>query len=338
MVAIATGVWWDYSKSSTSSATLTLSTTSSNYLLSALAFLVTLAGTSAWNMMAFLLHWLKTRQTTDSPTHVIDLMHQVSLRNSAGSISTLWEAIKIHRAWSSSSSKRQSGLENRDQNKQQQHSPSPPPQLLKKTCMVAVPALLVWVVFAIAAVFTSNVANSKGYGTPIIARLQPQNCGFWNFNTTTSDGYAASLMKKVNDTTQARSYVTNFYANTSKASPARSLFITSALPYNVSTVAPCPVPAAKRCLGGPNSAFEMTSAALDSHTMLGVNAQPSDRVTIQIKVTCSPVGVGSFAKQSNINDSLFLDLSLGSVGNASTNVTYRHKVDAERTGVGYMIS
>lgn len=313
MVAIATGLWWDYSKSTASAATLTLSMTSSNFLLSALAFLVTLAGASAWSITAFILHSIKTSHGSES-AHAIDLMHQVSLRNSGGAISTVWETLKIHLAWS----------------KSHKH-----PHLLRKTSFVAVPAILVWAGFAVAAIFTSSVAN-KAYGSTI-ARIKDQNCGFWTFDTTTDEGNAAALTRNTNDTIAARSYVNSFYANTSSASTAQSLFVKSALPYTTSSSAPCPIPDTKRCRGGANSAFSVTTDLLNSHTMLGINAAPEDQVELRMKVTCSPAGVGSFSQVSEVNDTAFVDFYLGPLITGN-NVTYRHKVDTQRSGIGYMIT
>ncbi|KAJ6781505.1 hypothetical protein PWT90_08091 [Aphanocladium album] len=329
MVVLATGVWWDYSKSSASAATLTLPITSSNLLLSAIASLVTIAGVSAWNITAFVLHAMKVRQAAGSPAQAIDLMHRVTLRNSRGSTSTIWEAIKIYKSWSSS---RGDGTEKGHQ--------SHPFKLLSKTCMVAIPAMVVWVGFTVAAVFSSSVANSKTYGTTV-ARLKAQNCGIWNYNFTSHEGNVALLTKQVNDTIQARNYVTNFYANTSTSSPARSLYVKQSLLYTVNSSAPCPIPDSKRCREGPNGAFEMRSAPLDSHSMLGINAKAEDRVALQLKTTCSPVGLGGFTDVTEVKNATFLDFGVGLVkigGNQTTNVTYRHNVDSGRTGMGYMIS
>ena len=56
MVAIATGLWWDYSKPSVLAATITLPVDSGSILLSGLTLLISVAGASCWNIVAFLLH------------------------------------------------------------------------------------------------------------------------------------------------------------------------------------------------------------------------------------------------------------------------------------------
>ncbi|KAF5700350.1 hypothetical protein FMUND_14363 [Fusarium mundagurra] len=312
MVAIASGLWWDHSKTTTLAATLTLPLNYSNLLLSGLTILVTIAGSSFWNIVAFALHDRKARN--ESPT-VLDLQHQVSLRNSAGATQTLWEALKIHQAWAKSCKK----------------------PIVKQTCFVAIPALIVSAGFAIAALFTSRVAN-KAYST-VVARVQPKDCGFWFFNTTSgNDLPALSAMgaKGQNDTRRARSHVANFYANTS-SSTAPSIFIRPTLPYNISSSAPCPIPAHNRCIPGPDQAFSITSDFLDSHEMLGINAKFEDRVSIQLSLTCSPVHTDDLIQETRNEDGAFMEFFLGPIFGL-TDYTYRYnRAIGNKTGIGYLI-
>ncbi|CVL11177.1 hypothetical protein FPRO06_10011 [Fusarium proliferatum] len=312
MVAIASGLWWDHSKTTVLAATLTLPLEYSNLLLSGLTILVTIAGSSFWNIVAFALHDWKARNENPS---TLDLQHQVSLRNSAGATQTLWETFKIHKAWSKNCKK----------------------PIVKQTCSVAVPALIVSAGFAIAALFTSRVAN-KAYST-VVARVQPSNCGFWLFNTTSDEDLPAlSAMgaKGQNDTRRARSHVANFYANTS-SSIAPSIFIRPTLPYDISSSAPCPIPARNRCISGPDQAFSITSAFLDSHEMLGINAKFEDRVSIQLSLTCSPVHTEDLVRESQNEDGAFMKFFLGPL-HGLTDYTYRYnKAIGNKTGIGYLI-
>ncbi|RKK71041.1 hypothetical protein BFJ69_g11312 [Fusarium oxysporum] len=312
MVAIASGLWWDHSKTTILAATLTLPLNYSNLLLSGLTILVTIAGSSFWNIVAFFLHDWKAKSEDPS---ALDLQQQVSLRNSAGATQTLWEAFKIHNAWSKKCKK----------------------PIVKQTCSVAIPAMLVSVGFAIAALFTSRVAN-KAYST-VVARVQPNNCGFWFFNTTGKDDLPAlSAMgaKGQNDTRRARSHVANFYANTS-SSAAPSIFVRPTLPYDISSSAPCPIPAHDRCILGPNKAFSITSAFLDSHEMLGINAKFEDGVSIQLSLTCSPVHTDDLVQETRNEAGDFMEFFLGPIHDM-TNYTYRYnKAIANKTGIGYLI-
>ncbi|KAF5689925.1 hypothetical protein FCIRC_1159 [Fusarium circinatum] len=312
MVAIASGLWWDHSKTTILAATLTLPLNYSNLLLSGLTILVTIAGSSFWIIVSFALHDWKARSANPS---ALDLQHQVSLRNSAGAPQTLWEAFKIHKAWSKNRKK----------------------PIIKQTCSVVVPALIVSAGFAIAALFTSRVAD-KAYSN-VVVRVQPNNCGFLFFNTTSEyDLPALSAMgaKGQNDTRWARSHVANFYANTS-SSTAPSIFIRPTLPYNVSSSAPCPIPARNRCILGPDRAFSITSGFLDSHEMLGINAKFEDRVSIQLSLTCSPVHTDDLVQETRNEDGDFMEFFLGPLYGA-TNYTYRYnKAIGNKTGIGYLI-
>jgi len=309
-MAIATGLWREYSKPTVLAWTLTLRVDHGNILLSSLALLVTLAGASLWNIVAFLLHAWKVRRDTVS---AVSLQHQASLRNSRSSIAMVWEAFKIHRAWSA---KR-------------------PPRLLAQTCSIALPAYLVFTGSAVATIFTSSVA-SKTYDT-VVARVSEDACGFWSFNTSNSiRGTAAQSAKISNDTIQARTYVGNFYAGGSPGpATARSVFVKSALPYTTNQTAPCPVPASGRCLLGPNGAYSVTTDMLDSREMLGINAPEQDRITLQLSVTCSPLHTSDLVEQREIGDRIFLVWHLGKVG--SSEDTYLYNTETPHTDASYRI-
>ncbi|KAK3349049.1 hypothetical protein B0T25DRAFT_547060 [Lasiosphaeria hispida] len=135
-----------------------------------LAILVTLAGASVWNITTLFLHYWNVQ---DGPVSAMVLQHQVSPRNSRSALGTLWESLKIHRA---SSRKK-------------------PPRLLWQTCLLAVPAFVIWTGFTAAAIFSSTVANNKAHGT-IIARTKGEACGLWLYNAA---GYAAQMAKLNND-------------------------------------------------------------------------------------------------------------------------------------------
>ena len=312
MVVIATGLWWDYSKPPILAATITLPVDSGSTLLSGLTLLVSIAGASFWNIVAFLLHHWRAKRL---PASTFYLQHQTCLRNSANAIRAIWEALKIHQAWSA---KR-------------------PDQLLLQTCLVAIPAFVVWTCFSTAAIFTSSVTN-KAYAS-VVARLQPRNCGYWVTNTTTNEGAIAMATMQAADAIQARSHVANFYSNSS-ISTARPVFTRPTLPYIVSRSAPCPIPAAQRCVLGPDKAFSVVSEFLDSHEMLGVNARPEDRISLQMSLTCSPVLTKDLERRTPNGNYIFIDYILGPIRNFNIsqepNSTYRYSTAAaDNTGITY---
>jgi hypothetical protein len=309
MVDIATGLWWDHSKPAVLAMTLTLPMDQGNQLLTVLALLVTVAGASFWNITAFVLHSWKARKESVS---ALDLQYRVILCNTPGSLGTAWEALKMHQAWSKKRT----------------------PRLLSRTGAIAVPALLVWILFSAAAILSSRVAN-KSYGS-VVARVLEHNCGFWRFNTSNPDGMAAYNNKRTNDTIQARTYVSNFYANSS-SSLARSIFVRPTLPYTTSATAACPLANSDRCLLGPNAAFSMTTDILDSHDMLGINANPTDRVSLQKHVTCAQVRTKGITNVTEVANYTLLEFHLGPLLGGITNYTYVYNLATEHTDANYLL-
>jgi len=135
---------------------------------------------------------------------------------------------------------------------------------------MAIPALVIWTGFTAAALFSSAVVN-KVYGA-VVARTKAEACGFWQYNTSNTAGYAAKTTKLNNDAVEARIYAANFYKrNVTSSSTARPVFVRPSLPYTTSASAPCPVPASRRCMLGRTAAYRVTTDSLDSHDMLGIN-------------------------------------------------------------------
>lgn len=257
---------------------MTLPMEQGNLLLSAMTFLVTVAGTHCWGIVTFLLHHRRVKSSIDA----LDLQHRTSLRNSSGAVSTLWEVIQVYLAW----------------------APRRPRKLAWRSLSMALPALAVAAGFAVAAIFTSRVAINKAYGSAIV-RVVPLHCGTTNVyvNDVVTDIRVANLgLEKLRRTALlARQYAENFYGSEPDQS-VTSNFVRDALPYDKDTQAPCPIPAAERCSLGPNGAFSLTSAILDSHDMLGINTRFEDRVAVQLRTTCSPLNLDGLNKVTYDSD------------------------------------
>ncbi|KAH8880774.1 hypothetical protein GQ53DRAFT_788429 [Thozetella sp. PMI_491] len=312
MSAAASGLWRDQSQNVVLGATLTLPIQQANLLLAALAFLVTLAGGSVWNLVALLIHSMLVR---GKESHVLGLQHQVALRNSGSSAVVVFHVARIHLAWLGR------GV----------------PNLWKRTAGLLLPALFIWATFAAASIFTSRVAlGSQSEAT--IARLQANNCGFFNYNTTTIDGFLAYMSKMTNDTLQARNYVNTFY-NNATTSPTGSTFKSLVLPHKVETASPCPFPNADRCIGGHNAAMNLSSGFLDSYEDLGINSNAGDRVTFQYSVACSPIHGTDLAKNQVTSDNqTWIDIYFGPLVAMDLPYTYEFEKATSNTLVGYILS
>jgi hypothetical protein len=305
MSQILLGLWYDNSQPSVLGWTLTLPVDEGTILLSALTLLVTIAGSSTWSLAASLIHSLLARR--GQSVNAVDLQYQVALRNSSGALSTVLDSLKIHQAWSRVKT----------------------PRLWGRTLAVSAPALLIWGGFALASILTSKVAN-RGYNS-VLARSIENNCGTVIYQGTSHDQIAAFSTKAINDTSQARNYAMNFYIHATSTPTARSIVPVARLPVTVDTAAACPAVNTTRCSQGHNSAISMKTDFLDSHTMLGINAKPSDRVTVQLRTTCAMVYVGD---RMFVNGSV-LEYDLGPMG--SSPLTYLYNMDAFRDWVGYQI-
>jgi hypothetical protein len=309
MVNFQTGLWVDYSQPGIYGHTVTLPIEYGGYLLTGLTIAVTLAGGASWTIFAVLLHSWRVHGTSAT---AIDLQYQVSLQNTSGAPGTIWHAIKLLAAW------RGRGT----------------PSLFRRTLAFALPALLIWTGFTVAGVFVSRVA-SKSFGSTV-ARVKPTNCGFL---TADVDNLAASFalaQNSLNQTIQARAYMVDFYTSASASLQSRPLYIQPTLPYSISISAACPIPAADRCLLGPNGAFSMATDPLDSQTMLGINSKPADRVTVQLSTVCSPFNWTGLYEVVPLSNDTWIRFYFGR--NAGLNYTYEFAEESTiHSGAAYLL-
>ena len=84
----------------------------------------------------------------------------------------------------------------------------------------------------------------------------------------------------------------------------------------------------------------MTTDLLDSREMLGINAPTRDRVTVQLKVTCSPVGTADLVREVVSGNATFLAWLLGpvEVNSEARNITYSYNEQLLRTDITYHIA
>jgi hypothetical protein len=296
---VFTGFWINRSQSTILGATITLPMRYANYVVSTLTVAVTVCASCAWIVAAFALHHiLSSRKQSDT----VGLQHQIILRNSGSPLSTLWGIIRIQVAWQKSAR-----------------------GLWKRSLSLAIPALLMFVLFAAASILVAEVA-SKSYDQ-IQVLLKPGDCGFWASNV--SAGFSHFNTKIMRDTADARIYAANWYTNSTAVTAARALYPTTRLPYHTAENVSCPV-AKRLCRLGENGAFEMETNVLDSHQMFGINAPPEDRIGFQKKTTCSVIEVDEFARGDNTTLFLFL----GRISNGN-NHTWVYKRVLTESGIDY---
>jgi hypothetical protein len=298
-----TGFWINHSRSPSLGATLTLHTRSANILISALTVFVTICTTCFWIIAAYLLHQIIIRRKT---TDVVGLQHQVILRNSSSPLGSLWDIIKVQAAWRNGSI----------------------PKIKRRTLGLAIPALLIWLLFSIASLFVSEIASKGSGGTEVL--LVPNNCGVYHYNNSAPDhvgSLGAQLAKTNRDTIRARAYAGSFYDVSSSSVTQQSVFAVDAIPYKNITNTSCPFESS-RCLE-PKGAFSIGTPLLDSHSIFGINAPKNDRVQIQKNATCSVLQVADLVESFEGNHHLFNDyyfgpLTVSSDGFVISNYTFEY--------------
>lgn len=150
---VYTGLWIDRSLGTVNGATLTLPVRWSLLLTSSLMLLATFAAASTWNIITFLLH---QRRASKISVDGVDLLHQVLLRNSPSSASTLFEALKIQFAWGGTSKR-----------------------VIHRTLRIAIPAIGMLLAATAASLLVGEVASKQW--EEVSVPLEPVNCGFVEF-------------------------------------------------------------------------------------------------------------------------------------------------------------
>ena len=85
----------------------------------------------------------------------------------------------------------------------------------------------------------------------------------------------------------------------------------------------------------------MDTGPLDSHEVLGIDAVPSDRVTLRKVATCAPLHLAPFATVANetIGTSDIVDeyiqVDIGPMSEVQGNWTYEYDTHASYINIGY---
>ena len=163
------------------------------------------------------------------------------------------------------------------------------PRLLRCAATVIIPALILADVMSASSILVSKVATSQSGG--FLVRARSGTCGlvYYPGGNFTASSEQALLNKISNDTVSARNYAIGFYANeTDTIKTTKSTHVQSTLPYYVDHNADCPFNNATFCWS-QSTPIKFYSGMTDSHTMLGINATRSDRVTFQFNSTCASI-------------------------------------------------
>lgn len=278
------------------------------YIIAALSSLVTIAGASAWTLLAFTLHQVRA---TDETHDAAFYQHQVVFRNAGSALGSVWTLYKTARAWKNSS------------------------KLRNRTRVLLLCPLLTYAVFEAASILQARIAT-KAYNVNLV-KLRNQNCGFVDEIDGTFASAAQFGGKKSNDTRAARTYASQCY-NQNAGALGCTLMPVQYLNYTTNVNTPCPFKPATRCVTGINGAISFDTGYIESHTDLGINAPKDKRLEARIVRTCSVLHAGDLVTEtrdnSTLND-LFLSYSLGYSATLGDNTTFLYSTKTATSQVPY---
>lgn len=258
---IYTGVWVNWSRGRLMGSTLTISTSHGGLLSAFLAIFISLAGIAFWRITSFALHQMRAGKAFHDGLHH---QQQLIFRNTGTASGAFWQMLQLPKFWGNNA--KNSWL---------------------RTLPLALLALSNVVVFAIAAIFSSEVTKATGKGVLI----QSPNCGRLEYENL-DNGFSGLLQAAyntvvLNETTEAAAYTRNCYGDDANGLRCNR-YVQRKIPWRTNVNASCPFDD-DLCSFGKNGAMEMDTGPIDSHHALGVNVPKEDRVTYRKVATCSPI-------------------------------------------------
>lgn len=314
---IYTGPWVNRSQSTLLGATITLTTRDGAFLLALLAVVARSAGQSFWNIASYIIH--QARSKAGGTHDTLHYQQQAILRNSGSSLGAAWKFAGVSFSW-------------------RKHERSKWWQFWRsRTLFLILTPLIIFAAFTVASLFSSRVTNS--ISTEVL--IHSPDCGFWGFNASTSP-YSLSgfQFKSANDSAAATSYARTCYG-TNNTNPLQcNTYAVPEVTWTVNRNASCPF-ADSTCMWSPMAAYQMDTGPLDSHSILGLNANPSERITLRKVAACVPIIAYPYAVVVNqsvdggLEVDRFIQVAMGPV--PGTNFTYEYDTHAISALTGYVL-
>ena len=187
-------------------------------------------------------------------------------------------------------------------------------------------------VFAVASIFSSQVTKSANSEVLV----DSSGCGFWEFPTNaTNAGVHNYDLKIVNESAQTQAYTDKCY-RTGHQDPSCGTFQVPEIIWTTTQNASCPF-IDGTCL---TPSFQMDTGFLDSHSILGINAKESQRVSVRKLATCAPLHMAPYGVIVNQTFGPYEDewaqVYAGPILDVS-NYTYEYNQHTVVTGAGYAL-
>jgi hypothetical protein len=306
-------VWKDYGSNKW---ILTLNGASAGVLQSIIPIFITLVGPVTWIIIKYTWYQLSLCRRRRTPNYYYR-QKQILLRNSAGDLGTVNDAFCLFWIWRAGNMWQSLGR--------------------------AFPLLLVAVFFFCACQVAGIVSFYIWQTTvPTVALIRGSVCGTY-FVTDPSAELAFRRMG-ISETIQAETYVTQCYGSSS--SGACGVYSSQSIAFNESDTT-CPFQSPAICISTNSTPYQLDSGPINSHTDLGINAPPSNRITYQKLTTCSPVHSSPFAHIVWANetdeaadwppDTRLQQFYFGPITNANFSYTFEYSEWAPEDGFGYDI-
>lgn len=210
-----------------------------------------------------------------------------------------------------------------------------------RTFPFALLALMNVVIFAIAAIFSSEVTKAPGK----VVLIRSADCGSLEVDTdenASSKFRAAFSTVFLNDTKEASAYTRTCYG--SDADELRGYrYVQRKIPWETNVNASWPL-ADDLCFFGENGAMKMDTGPIDSRHALGINFPKADRITHRTVASCPPLRTPSrYRTVWNETDPEYLTYGdkydhflFGSISD-SGNYTYQYNRHSVTEGYAYTL-
>ncbi|KAK0285204.1 hypothetical protein LTR35_005406 [Friedmanniomyces endolithicus] len=256
------GPWVDFSHGYIEGATLTLTTRDGAFLVSFLTLYITIAGSLAWAIVAYVYHQRRANAAKDDQDGLWN-QEQAILRNTGSPIKVAIELLYEWQAW----------------RKIKKRS-------LRRLLTGILLALATMAIFAVAGVFAGQVTKSAS----INVLIHSAGCGDWDIKNVTQSGNSIWETLVLQNTLADAEYARACY-DSSRDSLTCGVYTNKTIHYSVNANATCPTQTGT-CFFSNTAAYEMDTGLMDSNDALGLNSPKGERITYRKVTTCAPIHIG----------------------------------------------
>lgn len=300
---------------------LTLRTAAAGALQAWIPIWISLVGAASWILIKRLWYHQRFRRDRGKiQQSLFERQEQVLLRNSAGDLGTFWDAFSLWRTWRKS-----------------RHC------TFRHVAPIMIGGILFWACWQVAGIVSFYIWQSR---VPDVGLIHSPNCGYLVLNSSGDTLPFRSI--GLSQTILAETWVSQCYTNSSQQSGACNLYPQQALGFKKITGVACPFASPSICISTNSTPHQMDTGPINSHSDLGINAPPNERITYRKNTTCSPVHGSPFAQVVNSNETDEADLwpadtvlqryFFGPVNGSNETWTFEYNTWAPLDGIGYQIT